>query len=141
MQLKPRYNWSDLKTLVPRKVRATTYKGAARRRAQPIPTLLLRANRYRGFALYVMSASGSTPVFRDGSPVWFKSISACADALLDLDVDLDFEHVLLDLGVWDCHEIPQRHDELRPARAQGSSLAKMGLRPVRPLGAQHGDRS
>lgn len=140
MQLKPRYNWSDLKTLVPRKVRLTTCKGTVRRRAQPIPTLLLRANRYRGFALYVLSASGATPVFRDGSLVWFKSISACADALLDLDVDLDFEHVLLDLGVWDCHEIPQRHDEPRPARAQGSRFAKLDLRPLRPLGAQQGGR-
>lgn len=140
MQLKPHYDWSDLKTLVPQKVRPATYKGIARRRAQPIPTLLLRANRYRGFAVYVLSASRSTPVFRDGSAVWFKSISACADALLDLDVDLDFEHVLLDLGVWDCHEIPLRHDEPRPARAQGSRLAKVDLRPLRPLGAQQGDR-
>lgn len=140
MKLKLHYNWSDLKTLVPRKFRPVTPKGETRRRGRPVPTLLLRANKYRGFALYVMSALGATPVLREGSPVWFESIDACADALLDLDVDLDFEHVLLDLGVWDCHAIPQRCDEPRLARTQGPRFARVGLRPLRPLGAHSGDR-
>lgn len=141
MKSKLHYNWFDLKVLVPRKTGPATHKATLRRRTGPVPTLLLRANRYRGFALYVMRSSGSIPVFRDGSAVWFKSVSACADALLDLDVDLDFEHVLLDLGVWDCHEIPKRHDEPRAARTQSSSLARERLRPLRPLGAQQGGRS
>jgi len=135
MQSKPHYNWSDLETLTPRKALLASRSATIRRRLHPSPTLMLRANRYRGFALYVMSAFGATPVLRDGLPVWFKSIEVCADALLDLGVDLDFEHVLLDLGVWDCHAIPRRHDELCLARTRDRRLAEMSIRSRRPLGA------
>jgi hypothetical protein len=72
---------------------------------------------------------------RGGSAVWFKSIEQCADELLDLDVDLDFEHVLLDLGMWDCHFMPRRFDEPRPARLKCSRPTRQALRPLRPLGA------
>lgn len=132
--------WLDLKTLAARKNRAVTPKRAASCRSEPIPTLLIRANKYRGFGLYVITASGPVPVFRNGGAVWFRSIEECAEELLDLDVDLDFENVLLDLGVWDCHLMPHRADAPRPARPQCARSARRGLRPLRPLGAQQGDR-
>jgi hypothetical protein len=136
MESKFHIKWSDLKTLVPRKNHAAPRTCSARCHVEPVPTLLLRANRYFGFGLYVVTASGTVPVLRGGSAVWFKSIEQCADELLDLDADLDFEHVLLDLGMWDCHFMPRRFDEPRPARPQCSRFARSGLRPLRPLDAQ-----
>jgi hypothetical protein len=136
MRSKLHFGWSELKTLVPRKDQPFPRTDVARDHVGPIPTLLLRANRYRGFGLYVMTVSGPVPVLREGTATWFKSIQECADNLLDLDVDLDFENVLLDLGMWDCHFMPPRTDEPRPARPQCSRFARSGLRPLRPLGAQ-----
>lgn len=136
MRSKLHFGWSDLKTLVPRKKQPVPRTDIAGRHFGPLPTLLLRANRYRGFGLYVVTASGPVPVFREGTATWFKSIEECTDELLDLDVDLDFEHVLLDLGMWDCHMMPPRADEPRPARPQCSRFARSSLRLLRPLGAR-----
>lgn len=60
MQTKPYYDWSDLNSLVPRKDQTSSRDGLAENHAKPTPTLLLRANRYLGFALYVISEAGST---------------------------------------------------------------------------------
>ncbi|CAB3752578.1 hypothetical protein LMG29542_01819 [Paraburkholderia humisilvae] len=136
MRSKLHFGWSELKTLVPWKDHPFSRTGVTRDHVGLIPTLLLRANRYRGFGLYVMTVSGPVPVLREGTAAWFKSIEECADVLLDLDVDLDFENVLLDLGMWDCHLMPPRTDEPRPARPQCSRFARSGRRPLRPLGAQ-----
>jgi hypothetical protein len=136
MQSKLHFRWSDLKTLIPRKNYPVARTGGTGCHVEPVSTLLLRANRYRGFGLYVMTSSGPVPVLREGAAVWFKSIEEGVEELLDLDVDLDFENVLLDLGVWDCHLMPPRTDEPRLTRPQCSRFARSGLRPLRPLGAQ-----
>ncbi|MFM0211446.1 hypothetical protein PQQ96_29030 [Paraburkholderia sediminicola] len=136
MQSQLHFRWSDLKTLVPRKNHPVARTGVANCHVEPVSTLLLRANRYRGFGLYVMTSSGPVPVLRAGTAVWFKSIEEGADELLDLDVDLDFEHVLLDLGMWDCHLMAPRSDEPRPAILQCGRFAKSSLRQLRSLGAR-----
>lgn len=123
MRSKLHFGWSDLKTLVPRKNQPVPRTEIAGRHFGPLPTLLLRANRYRGFGLYVVTDSGPVPVFREGTATWFKSIEECTDELLDL-------------GMWDCHMMPPRADEPPPARPQCSRFARSSLRLLRPLGAR-----